>query len=90
MQTHRQLLPTAEIGTAQQEIPVTTTTYCNPEDTDGCMPSEDNTWDPDSREEVGERTFQQIRLLMEDGRSQTLTHKHAEEIVIMATRMLLD
>ena len=45
-------------------------------------------WDLPSREEVGERTFQQIRHLMEDGHSQVLTREHAAEIAQYALKLL--
>ena len=50
-------------------------------------------WDQDyvpTREEQGELLFQQIRNLMEDGHSQTLTRAHAREIISMATLILVD
>ena len=43
-----------------------------------------------TREECGEIVFQQIRSLMEDGHSQTLTRAHAREIISMATLILVD
>ena len=42
-----------------------------------------------TREEQGEILFQQIRYLMEDGNSQTLTREHAREIISMATLILV-
>ncbi len=41
-----------------------------------------------SREELGETTFQRIRLLMEDGHSQTLTREHAAAIAKYAIKLL--
>ena len=46
--------------------------------------------DNPTREEQGELIFQQIRNLMEDGHSQTLTKAHAREIISMATLILID
>ena len=68
-----------EIGTTQQENPVTTTTRpARPE------------WDLPTREEQGELFFQEIRTLMEDGYSQVLTKDHAAKIVAMASKLLND
>lgn len=63
MQTPAQLLPTAEIGTAQQENPVTTTTR-------PARPNWDNT---PTREEAGASVMLQVLDLIEYGRSQVLT-----------------
>ena len=41
-----------------------------------------------TREERGEMIFQQIRSLMEDGYSQTLTREHAAEIAKYAIKLL--
>ena len=41
-----------------------------------------------TREEQGEMIFQQIRSLMEDGYSQTLTREHAAEIAKYAIKLL--
>ena len=41
-----------------------------------------------TREEQGEMIFQQIRSLMEDGCSQTLTREHAAEIAKYAIKLL--
>ena len=80
MQTPWHLLPPAEIGTAQQEKPVTTNTR-------PAFPDRDTTHVP-TREECGEIVFQQIRSLMEDGHSQVLTREHAAEIAAYALKLL--
>ena len=59
-----------------QENPVTTTT----------RPARPD-WDLPSREEVGERTFQQIRYLMEDGHSQTLGREQALQVAAWALKI---
>ncbi len=41
-----------------------------------------------TREELGETTFQRIRLLMEEGHSQTLTREHAAAIAQYAIKLL--
>ncbi len=47
-------------------------------------------WDPPSREELGARTFHEIKHLMENGYSQVLTKDHAAKIVAMASKLLND
>jgi len=70
---------------------VTTNTRPARPDWDGPVSSSD--WGSDyvpSREELGETTFQRVRLLMEDGYSQVLTKDHAARIVAMASKLLND
>jgi len=45
-------------------------------------------WDPPSLEELGARTFHEIKHLMREGRSQVLTREHAVKIAEYAIKLL--
>jgi len=77
------------MGTAQQELPVANYTdsalYATSPD---AMADMEMGIGIPTREEQGEMIFQQIRSLMEDGYSQTLTREHAAEIANYAIKLL--